>query len=246
MLNGSPVLALEYLNRGARMLTTPGLKRFIIIPLLLNILVSVFIAIALINFFSEILNTATHWLPSWLAFIAWLIWGVLGFIGLMIYSYSFNLITNIIAAPFYGVLAAHIETAMTQQTPPAEAWGSLIVRTLGRELLKLWYFASRGILVLLLIMVSWFIPGVNLVTLAISALWGAWSMAVQYIDYPADNHQTSFRQLRRKLAANKLTSLGFGGFIMAGSMVPIVNIFVAPIAVAGATIYWVEELRDTP
>lgn len=242
MLKGNPSFALDYLLTGAKFLTKPGLRKFIIIPLLLNVIVSILTAVALISFFSDFLDTLTDWLPSWLAFIAWLIWSVVAFIALMIYGYSFNLITNIIAAPFYGILAAQIEVCITQKEPPEENWPMLISRTLGREILKLWYFSTRGIAILLLLFISWFIPGINLITLAISAAWGAWSMTVQYVDYPADNHQTSFRQLRQTLAINKLTSYSFGGFIMLGSLVPIINVFVGPIAVAGATVYWTTEL----
>jgi CysZ protein len=69
-------------------------------------------------------------------------------------------------------------------------------------------------------------------------------MAIQYADYPADNHRLSFRDLRRKLNAIPLTSYSYGGIILLGSMVPILNIFITPIAVAGATIYWVKEIKS--
>jgi CysZ protein len=68
-------------------------------------------------------------------------------------------------------------------------------------------------------------------------------MAIQYSDYPADNHQLEFRELRRRLNSQQLTSYSYGGIILLGSMVPVLNIFVTPIAVAGATIYWVKEVR---
>jgi CysZ protein len=40
-----------------------------------------------------------------------------------------------------------------------------------------------------------------------------------------------------------MTSLGFGGFVQLGMMVPILNFIMMPVAVIGATIYWVEEHR---
>lgn len=226
------------------MLLSPGLKRFTIVPLLANLVVFIVTTIALFQLFGDALNTLMAWLPGWLSFLAWVLWILFAIVILVVYGYSFNVITNIIAAPFYGFLAEKIEYRLTGTAPPSESWAALIPRTLGREMVKLWYFFTRGILVFLLVFVSWFIPGINLLVLAITTLWAAWCMAVQYADYPADNHQTPFPSLRQKLGREKLTSYSFGGLIMLGSMVPILNIFVMPIAVAGSTVYWVESLRN--
>lgn len=68
-------------------------------------------------------------------------------------------------------------------------------------------------------------------------------MAVQYMDYPADTNQVSFKHMREKLNQQPLTSYSYGGLILLGSMIPIVNIFITPIAVAGATLYWINEVH---
>lgn len=245
-MQGNPAKALEYLGRGAHIITAPGLKRFIVVPLVANLLVFVLTTVALVHLFSDFLALMMDWLPGWLEFLAWVLWVIFAIAVLFVYGYSFNLITNLIAAPFYGVLAEKIEQHLTGAAPPPESWGELIPRTLGRELIKLWYFITRGLLILVLIVFSWFIPGINLLVLLISGLWAAWCMSVQYVDYPADNHQTPFPALRKKLGRRPLTSYPFGALVMLGSIVPIVNIFVMPIAVAGATVYWVEELRPQP
>ena len=39
-------------------------------------------------------------------------------------------------------------------------------------------------------------------------------------------------------------SLGFGGLIMLGTMIPIANIFIFPIAVVSATVYWAEAIQN--
>ncbi|MCP8900205.1 sulfate transporter CysZ [Gilvimarinus xylanilyticus] len=243
-MRGNPAKALDYLSRGAHLITTPGLRRFIVVPLLANVVVFILTTIALVNLFSDVLSMLMGWLPGWLEFLAWVLWAIFALALLVFYGYSFNLITNLIAAPFYGFLAEKIETKLTGIPLPEETWAQLIPRTLGRELVKLWYFFTRGLLVLLVVIISWFIPGLNLIVLAITTLWAAWCMSVQYVDYPADNHQTPFPELRKKLGAAPLTSYSFGGLVMLGSMIPIVNIFVMPIAVAGATVYWVEEMRE--
>ena len=238
-MQGSPGVAIDYFLAGARLIVKPGFRRFVLIPLFINLIIFVGLTIALFHAFGDFFALVLEWSPSWLDWFAWILWPLLAFVFLVIYGYSFNLITNFIAAPFFGLLAEKIETHLTGTAPPEEPWGKLIPRTLQREAVKLWYFVSRG----LLIMLIFFIPVVNLVGLLIGVIWGCWCMAVQYADYPADNHQLSFRELRRRLNQQKLTSYSYGGIILLGSMVPVLNIFVTPIAVAGATIYWVKEVK---
>jgi CysZ protein len=102
---------LSYLAQGAGMLTQSGMKRFVLIPLLANIVVFIMLTTILIQYFSSMMNWVNDWLSFWswmayfAAFIAAIVSGLAIFIILLIYGYSFNLITNIIAAPFYGLLA---------------------------------------------------------------------------------------------------------------------------------------------
>src|SRR5690606_29428813 len=123
-----------------------------------NILVFILLTFWLVHLYGDLLDQLVTWLPDWLAFLAWILWIVFVLLLLVVYGYSFNLITNLIAAPFYDILAEKVATHITGNAPSEEPLGKLIVRTLGRELLKLWYFVSRGLLVLMLIVVVFFIP----------------------------------------------------------------------------------------
>ncbi len=118
------------------------------------------------------------------------------------------------------------------------------VRTLQRELVKLWYFISRSLLVFFSLFVLAFIPILNFLVPFLAVSWGAWVMTLQYVDYPADNNHISFNELRRQIKNKRYSTLGFGGVILIGSMVPIINIVIMPIAVAGGTLFWVNELSD--
>lgn len=239
----------SYFVRGAGLLLQPGLKRFVLIPLLANIVVFVILTTLLFQSFSSLTDWFTGLLSfwSWLAviatFIATVISGLAVFIILMIYGYSFNLITNIIAAPFYGILAEKIETRLTQTTIPAESIGQMVARTFKREMVKLWYFVSRGLLVSIGLFFLALIPLVNLLVPVLALMWAAWVMTLQYVDYPADNHKLPFKTLRQQVKQQSYSTLGLGGTIMLSSMIPVVNIFVMPIAVAGGTLFWIKELQ---
>jgi len=244
-MKGSPSLALSYFVEGAKIIFQPGYRRFVFVPLCVNLIIFVLLSIVFYNSFKDVIHYILDFLPSWLDWLVWLIWPLTAFIFVVTYGYSFNIITNIIAAPFYGLLAEKIETSLTGIAPPAETLSQLIPRTLFRELVKLFYFISRGILVLLLVICCFFIPGINVLGVLVGAIWSCWCMAAQYSDYPADNHQLSFKLLRKKLNQQPLTSYSYGGLILFGSMIPFLNIIVTPIGVAGATVMWVKELKSS-
>lgn len=245
-MKGSFATALEYFVEGGKIVFRPGFRRFILVPLLVNFLIFILLSISFYHAFSDVINTMLEWLPSWLDWLVWLAWPLAAFLFLVTYGYSFNIITNFIAAPFFGILAEKVELHLTGKAPPEEPWAQLIPRTLQREITKLIYFITRGFLVLLLIVALFFIPGLNILGAIIGGLWSCWCMVVQYSDYPADNHQLTFVELRRRLKEESLTSYSYGGLILLGSMVPLLNILVTPIAVAGATFMWVKKLKQTP
>ncbi|GIX21225.1 MAG: hypothetical protein KatS3mg121_0008 [Gammaproteobacteria bacterium] len=110
------------------------------------------------------------------------------------------------------------------------------------ELAKLWRFALIALLLLLLSL----IPGLNLLAPAAWLAFAAWTLAVEYLDYPAGNHAVAFPELRRRLRARPGLVLGFGLVVGALTAVPLLNLFVIPAAVAGATRLWCERFAPPP
>lgn len=263
-----PLHGTRALLRGARLLTRRELRPFIIVPLLINVLLFVAFGLLIISqlgglgsyisgllgdtpittadmpWWQAIMAKGAAWAAGVVHWLAWLIALAVLLLFLLFYGYMFAVVTNIIAAPFNGLLAERVETLLTGRAPPPEGFGHMVLRTLKRELQKLKYFIGWGLIILLIaLFTSWtvFVPAL------LSALWGAWCMAIQYVDYPLDNHQRPFSEVKSLLLKQKLTTLGFGGTIILAKMVPIVNILVMPAAVAGGTALWIERLqRDNP
>lgn len=233
---------LAYLTRGAQLILHPRLRWFVLIPVLVNIILFVFVTIMLMGLFSGAMASMLGWIPGWLDFIYAILWTLFAAVVMIVYGYSFSILTNLIAAPFYGFLAERTEQLIKGSAPDSEPLSSMIPRTLLRELVKLWYFIWRGVaLAIGLFILSFIFP--PLVPI-IAFLWAAWSMAIQYVDYPADNHQWSFKRIRDELAEKNYSSIGFGSLVTLGSMIPLANIFIMPIAVVGGTLYWLEELDE--
>jgi len=226
-----------YLIEGFRLLLHPHLRLFVIIPILINTVFLIVLTSVLFYQFTFAVSFMMDWLPNWLEFLAYIVGVICAVLILLFYGYSFSTITNFLAAPFYGVLAEKVEELSLGKKLQGEPLLSMVPRTLLRELQKLWYFIWRSLFVFILT----FIPIVGPV---IGLIWVAWSMSVQYCDYAADNHQTPFTKLRFQLSGQLSTSWGFGGCVMLGTMVPLLNVVVIPAAVIGGSLYWLEELQD--
>lgn len=188
-----------YFIEGAKLMWHPSLRLYCLVPLLANLLLFFVITAAFVAKYKVLIDGVLRFLPDLLAPVAWIFFIVFGVLLLIVYGYSFNLITNIIAAPFYGRLAEKTESLLTGKEVPPEPLLSMIPRVIWRECVKLFYFFTRGIIIILIILFVSTLPLIQLLAPFIGSLWGAWSMSIQYADYPADNNQLDFKPLRRKL-----------------------------------------------
>jgi len=244
-MNGGFFRGLSCLGEGFSLIRQPGLRLFVIIPLALNLVIFGLLFWYLAGVFDSLIAAAMSWLPdwNWLQSLDWLFWILYGLVILLLLAYGFVLLANLIGSPFYGYLAEMTELRLTGRPLPEDGgWKTIlkdIPRSLARELHKIVYYVPRALLLLILGL----IPVVNLVVGVLWILFNAWMMALQYVDYPADNHKVGFGQLRRTLAMSRFSAIGFGLPVALAAMVPILNLFVVPAAVCGACAFWVREPR---
>jgi len=242
-MSGNPVIGAHYLWRGLRLLGQPGLRLYVLIPLLFNLVIFGFLLGMSLAQFREWIDQLLALLPAWLDFLRWLLWPIAVLLLLVVAAYLFNMVANLIAAPFNGLLAEKVEARLTGTPAPDTGALALLAdtpRMIGKELRKLLYYLPRALLVLILSLLPPLYPFAPFLWFGL----GAWMMALQYCDYPMDNHHWSLDAVKRSLAGDRLTSLGFGAAVMAATLVPVLNFLVMPAAVCGATIYWVERLRE--
>ncbi len=240
---GKPFIGAAGLLQGLALLNTPGLRRFVAMPLLINVLLFIGSIYVLAAQFSTMVNEWLSYLPEWLMWLEWFFWVLFALSALMVVFYTFSILANIVASPFNSLLAEAVEKHLTgQPLPPGSSFMQAIKDApvaIFDELRKLGYMAMLAIPVLIL---SFF-----LAPLApfLWALFGAWMLALEYGDYPMGNNNMRFGEQRAKLRQNKLLSLGFGGATLAATMIPLVNFLVMPAAVAGATKLWVSHLKES-
>lgn len=242
----NPAIGAHYLWRGLQLITQPGLRLFVLVPLLLNCLIFAGLIWLSINQFSLWLEQLMSWLPGWLDFLRWLIWPLIVSLLLVVVMYSFSIVANLIAAPFNGLLAEKTEELLSgREVQGRETLGNAfkdLPRSLLKELHKLLYYLPRALAVALLSLIFLFVfPPLS------TLLWfvlGAWMMAMEYCDYPMENHRKSLTQVKQALAAQRYTSFGFGASVMLATMIPLLNFVVMPAAVCGATAYWLDQLSQ--
>ncbi len=227
-----------YLIRAMGMLYQPGLRRFIFVPFLINAMLFA-TAISLLWFwFSSWVEYLLHWVPDWLSFLGWLFWA--GFAMAMGLGFGCSIATNLIAAPFNGLLAQKVQQQLTKHRMDENDWQHLLAllpRTLDRELNKLWYYLPRFLGMLLISC----IPLINLAAPLLWLLFGGWMMGLQYVDYPINNNGIQFRTMRQLIAKRRALQLGLGTLVALLMTIPLLNWFVMPVAVVGATQLWIEQ-----
>ena len=231
---------------GFSLLFKSGIKRYVLVPLIINI--------TLFSLATKLLTEQLDvWLdrllPNWLGWLEWLIWPLVAIAMLLIVFYSFTVVANLLAAPFNSLLSAKIEALLTGKKPTnilAESTGSesadsentssesfvkLTIRTLQSEIKKIFY-AMKWFIPLVIITV---IPVINIVAPFLWIVFAAWFFALEYSDYPLANRGQLFSEVKSYNQKNRMRSLGLGTAVFILTSIPVVNFFAMPIAVAGAT-----------
>jgi CysZ protein len=245
-MNVSPSLILgplanaAFLWRGLQMLFLPGLRRYVWVPLLVNLVLYTGGFWLAAHYFSAAMNGL---LPGWLSWLHWLLWPLFAALLSLIAFFTFTLAANLVGAPFYGFLAEKVLALENMRLPGAAPSGrslsETVLASLVSECKRLAYFAKW----LLPLAVLSVIPGINFIAPFLWALFGAWSLALEYRAYALDTQNLPFSEQIDLARASRLDVLAFGGWVMLGLGIPGLNILIPPAAVIGATLCLGERER---
>ncbi len=233
-----------FMLQGFKALAHPQVRHYIYIPLLINLVVfgvlfyyCVQYGLGKLSFLTPHLPSWLTWLGGFLSFIKGIIVFALLTILISVFTFFATLGANLVAAPFNGLLSESYSKALGGSVP-TQPFLQTIHKTLSRELTKLFYYIPRLLLLGLVVVVLYFIPVANLAIPVLLFWFSAWMMAIQYIDYPADNHQMRFKDVLIRLKEHRSLVLGFGCTVALLSSIPVLNLMVMPAAVLGATRLW--------
>lgn len=242
-MSNNPISGAMYLIKGFQMIKQPGVKQFAIIPLIINTLIFAGLGIFMFGWFGEFIDGLMLSLPDWLQWLEWLVWPIFAAaFGILIY-FTFAILANFIGAPFNGLLSEAVEEKVLGiEKNDDSPWHQAITQApaaIKEEIQKLIYSVTRSLPFLILFL----IPGINFIASALWILFGAWMLAIQYADYPMANNNIEFKDQRAILKEKRMLVVGFGGLVMVGMMIPIVNFIIMPCAVAGATLMYLDHFK---
>lgn len=223
----------SYLWKGLKLLTTPALRPFVLIPLLVNVVLysaALFLGYLYLNHF------VAQMIPAWLHFLTWLIYPLFFVSFCFIGFFTFSLLANLIAAPFYAKLAA--KTLVVIDTQHFQLFEPSVMQVWKAELNRLRYSLTHTLPLLILFL----IPVVNLIAPLLWFGFSAWCVALEYFAFPLENRGILFPQQKEQLIKMKFQALSFGGLVTLGQSLPFINIIVAPVAIIAATLYTQDKM----
>lgn len=247
----APVSGIGYLKKGFDLIRQPGLRRFAILPVIVNVIVFslvFWLGYSLFgNLMDRFIGTGDGWWTGALRMVLWLLILMVGGAGVF---FGFTALANIVGAPFNGFLAEAVERRLSGKGPPSQNMGDVLKtfpRIMLNEARKVIYFAFVGLIVWIAPMViTGAIPGLNVVVgSVVSVLFLAWMNAVEYIDYPMSARNVAFKQVRKTVRSRRWLCLGFGGAVLLCMAIPVLNLITMPAAVAGATALWHDHFRES-
>ena len=118
-MNGNFVTGAGYFLRGLAMTFQPGLRRFVVIPLIANVVLFSLMGWLLYEVITDFYEAAMLTVPEWLQFLSWIITPLLWLVGGLMTGYISTLLVLMLTSPFHALLAEKVEESITGEPVPA-------------------------------------------------------------------------------------------------------------------------------
>jgi CysZ protein len=225
--------------QGLGLLVSPGVRAWALGPILLATLLLGLATWFGINALDAALDT---WLADQWGFLRWLIWPIAVATTLLISNLALVVLAGIFGLPFLDRLSVAVESHLGARPPPIDQspwWHSLLpaLTQEGRKLRHLGWL-------LLLMMLTVLIPGLNALSPLIWCLGGAWMLALELLDGVFSRHGHPFPAALTCLRQHRACAFGFGLSAVALSVLPLLNCLLLPAGVAGATVLFHRHFQN--
>lgn len=234
--------AIDALRQGIGMVLSPGLRRYVIVPIAISAVLYALLIGVLYVYLPGWNEAIVSHLPEWLRWMSWLVWLLVSATALVVTYFTFAIVVAFLASPFYGLLAEQVEQQLGGEgSQDDRGWWQLIGDSMTREWQKLAFILPR----MALLFAIGFVPGTQPAMPFAWLLLSAWCLAIQYLDYVMDNHCIDFARMRELLWLHKGQTLCFGLVLTPLILIPVLNLIIMPAAVAAGVILWHHRYRTT-
>ncbi len=224
--------------RGARFLKAhPSLVLYLLLPWLLTLLAAAGLGVLAYEH-SDALRDLVWKQPesAWLKPLYAIFAALLGVILIAACGFGGFLFGQILSAPIYTRMAMRVRRLYDAAAPrPASGFRADIVNPMVGQAFKTAIFLGTHALLLPLLLIP--MAG-SVAYLILSGAFTIFWIAVNYFDFPLDTEPTplGIRQRLAYILANRRVTLAFGAMVFVILLIPLVNLFILPVGVIGATL----------
>ena len=192
-MQGNIITGASFLITGIKTLFLPGLKRFIMVPIIINFFIFIGVVYFSAIYVWQMFTGLTNEFPVWAIYVlGWLLWIIFSLASILITATMFVFVTNFIASPFYAKLSEKAEiiikgdndltnnTAWQQQNPPTVS--SILMQmpnSILRELRKYLYYIPWLLIVAILFIFPLTLPIAPFAWFLVMA----WIIAIEFSDF---------------------------------------------------------------
>jgi CysZ protein len=220
-------------------------RRFIIIPVFINILLAVLIfryglSGWIVQLLVDLLDARLDGVWQWLVSLANIIFNVIAFIMVSVIAVR---VGTIIGSPFYGFVAERIDDKyLSGETVPH-------VTVLQSIRNALWYEGRKLVLVIVLSLIGFALEFIPVLGVFIGSVFVFVSLTIvtllDYTDVPLSRRSILFRQRFALFRQYLPEILGFAVIMVPLSTVPVVNFVAVPLGITAGALLFVKYNKPT-
>ena len=226
---------LDCFLHGARLARAKSLRRFVWAPIALSFVIVSLLLVPGYGAVEDVVEWTVGFVPGWLDWLGAMLAVLLYILGTLLAVWTFGFVAVLLSSPFLGILSARAEreafgSGPNYQENPAGAMAS----ALAREGRKLAYHLPR----LACLFVLTLVPVINVAAPLLWFAFGAWMLALQFVDYASENRGLKLDDTIALLRAHRGPAFGFGAVVVLLMAVPFAALIVIPAATCGGAMLW--------
>lgn len=188
---------------------------------------------------SRLATWVAQWVGhGWLAAVVYFL--VMVFVVSALVYFGLVVVASIAASPFCSIIAERVEALATGTPLPPQPWGEILreaLRGLGHALLRTLVFLA---VTLPFSLIGLFISPLAPFLMVMQFFITAFFLGYDFLDYPLSRRNLDFSAKWAYVDRHRGVAMGFGAMTGLLLLVPVLNLFIPPVAAIGATLMFLD------